>query len=178
MSAQGEDWGDMVMPGVHMIRRTMTVSQTQKILNPDGKLNLQLIHLKMEELARDIKRLTKSNVEIVYYLSHKDEYKDSGADDDDGGDCSMAAMMATTNDKIEEEDDDEIFIEALQENESVIKGKEAELELLGALIDSQKCGCSAHRVAAIPAVPNLHTIENAQPATQQVPAVPANRIEL
>lgn len=181
MSAQSSDWGDMVLPGVYMIRRGVHTSRLQQILSSDGHLNLELVHLEVEELTRDIERLTRSNEEIVYYLSHKEEYKGGDTSEDASQDCSMAAMLATSAGETVEEDDDEVFRDAIQENESVIKRKEAELALLYKLIANQKCGCHAHKSADPPAadtatVPQTENRTNAEPAANE--DLPANRIVL
>lgn len=141
MSHSTEDWGDMVLPGVYMIQRTPNANTLSTIVQSDGTLNLELLHLEIDEVEKHIEMLRKSNVEIAAYL--KDKRENAVEEDNDGG--GMSSMVAHSSGETETEDDDAVFREALEENVLVIAKKEHELALLKELIKGQRCGCcSSH----------------------------------
>lgn len=136
MSGSDGGWGDMIIPGVYMIQRTPKANILSTIVQPDGTLNLELLHLEIDELQRHIELLRKSNVEIAAYLKEK---RENGEEDEEGG--GMSTTVALSSGATEEEDDDAVFLEALEENVLVITNKERELEQLRELIKGQRCGC-------------------------------------
>lgn len=150
MSQVSEDWGSMVIPGVYMIQRAPSASSLSTIMQPDGTLNLELLHLEIDEMEKHIELLRKSNIEIAAYLR---ETRENGEEAEEGG--GMASMVACSSGAVESEDDDAVFREALDENVLVIAKKEMELEQLKALIAGQRCGCCSghsHKPVDEPAV--------------------------
>ncbi|CAC9500772.1 conserved hypothetical protein [Leishmania infantum JPCM5] len=137
MSQSNDDWGDMVLPGVYMIQRSTGSGMTSGTVPPDKAVNLELIHLEIEETEEYIELLQRSNNEIAAYL--KDQRESRFAEEEGGVGTSMIEL---SDGGLEEEDDDAVFREALEENALVIARKKKELEQLRALISEQRCGCS------------------------------------
>ncbi|CAG9576848.1 conserved hypothetical protein [Leishmania major strain Friedlin] len=137
MSQSNHDWGDMVLPGVYMIHRSTGSRMTSGTVPPDRAVNLELVHLEIEETEDYIELLQKSNNEIAAYLK---EQRESRSAEEEGG--VAASMIELSDGGVEEEDDDAVFREALEENGLVIARKKRELEQLRALISGQRCGCS------------------------------------
>lgn len=158
MSGNNADWGDMVLPGVYMIQRTAKSALTTETVQADGTVNLELVHLEIEEAEKHIELLDKSNREIALYLKEKREGSCDGE-----GDAGVTSMAALADGGVEEEEDDAVFREALEENVLVIARKKREVELLRALLGGQRCGCShahahPHAPPPPPAVePNAET---------------------
>ncbi|CAJ1029359.1 hypothetical protein Q4I30_005178 [Leishmania utingensis] len=136
MSQGNEDWGDMVLPGVYMIQRSTGAGMTSGTVRPDKTVNLELVHLQIDETKKYVELLEKSNKDIATYLK---EQRESRSTEEGGG--GAGSMIALSGD-MEEEDNDSVFREALEENELVIARKKRELEQLRALIGGQRCGCS------------------------------------
>lgn len=140
MTQANEEWGDMVIPGVYMIQRAPTTSSLSTVIQTDGSINLELLHLEIDELEKHIELLRKSNIEIAAYLREK---RENGEEDEEGG--GMSSMAACASGAVEMEDDDAVFREALEENVLVIAKKEMDLAQLRELVKGQRCGCgSAH----------------------------------
>jgi hypothetical protein len=130
----------MVIPGVYMIQRAPSASSLSSIVQSDGTINLELLHLEVDEMEKHIELLRKSNIEIAAYLRDK---RKNGEEDEEGG--GVGSMVALSNGTTEGEDDDAVFREALEENVLVIAKKERDLAQLKELIKGQRCGCcSAH----------------------------------
>ncbi|KAG5475469.1 hypothetical protein LSCM1_03589 [Leishmania martiniquensis] len=138
MSRGDDEWGDMVLPGVYMIRRCSSTGVTSGAVQPDKMVNLELLHLEIEDMERHIELLQKSNREIVAYLKEKGESR--SAQEEGGG---SGSLIEFSNGGLAEEDEDEVFLEAMEENTLVIERKKKELESLRMLIGGQRCGCSS-----------------------------------
>ncbi|GET89889.1 hypothetical protein, conserved [Leishmania tarentolae] len=136
MSQDNDDWGDMVLPGVYMIQRSICSGTITGPVTPEKMVNLELVHLEINETEKYIELLQKSNNEIAAYLKERRESR--SAEEEGGG---AASMMELSDGGVEEEDDDVVFREALEENALVIARKKRELEQLRTLISGQRCGC-------------------------------------
>ncbi|KAG5501585.1 hypothetical protein JKF63_03415 [Porcisia hertigi] len=152
---EGNDhWGEMIFPGVYMIQRSTGTPMTSGTAQPDNPVNLELVHLEIDETEKYIELLKKSNHEIAAYLM---EQKERRSTEEEGGGAA-ASMIALSDGGVEEEDDEAVFREALEENVLVIARKKRELAQLRALIEGQRCGCScAHSKSVDPqsiAAPN------------------------
>ncbi|KAG5476002.1 hypothetical protein CUR178_03717 [Leishmania enriettii] len=136
MSQGNDDWGDMVLPGVYMIRRCSGTGTTGGMVQSGKTANLELVHLEIDEMEKHIELLQKSNREIAAYLKEKQESRSAQEEGEGSG-----SMVALSDGGVGEEGDDEAFREAMEENILVVARKKKELEHLRALIGGQRCGC-------------------------------------
>ncbi|CCW70455.1 unnamed protein product [Phytomonas sp. Hart1] len=134
MSAKEDEWGDMIMPGVYMISRSnKTISSSLQLSsNTDGVSDFEYLHNDIEKMQFDITQLVDSNKEIQSYLNNIGSDKDisSYSEDEPKFTCH--------------EDDINIFINALKENDLIIKRKQRELIHLKEILNGLRCGCAHH----------------------------------
>ncbi|EAN91645.1 hypothetical protein C3747_88g195 [Trypanosoma cruzi] len=132
------DWGEMVLPGVYMLRGSTTSSRGRTFDLDASKLQLELILNEIEVMERHVKKLKESNSEIKEYLkNHGDSIMESTNTISTSG--AVAAVIDT-------EDINDVLAEALVENETIISRKEMELNELKQLIQSNRCACSYHSI--------------------------------
>ncbi|EKF26596.1 hypothetical protein MOQ_009705 [Trypanosoma cruzi marinkellei] len=139
MGERGEnDWGEMVLPGVYMLRGS-TASSRGKIFGLDAsKPQLELILNEIDVMERHVKKLKESNGEIKEYLKNRG---DSIMESTNTIPTSGAVIAVSDT-----EDINDVLAEALVENEAIISRKERELNELRQLIQSNRCACSYHSI--------------------------------
>eukprot|EP00672_Neobodo_designis_P018042 CAMPEP_0174848812 /NCGR_PEP_ID=MMETSP1114-20130205/13744_1 /TAXON_ID=312471 /ORGANISM="Neobodo designis, Strain CCAP 1951/1" /LENGTH=197 /DNA_ID=CAMNT_0016083117 /DNA_START=44 /DNA_END=637 /DNA_ORIENTATION=+ len=167
-------WGDEVVRGVQMIRRSQPLP-TAPGMTPGGNAgvsaapsDLALIHETIDDAVALIERLKDSNEQLREYLRELaagggDE--DADEDDDDGA-MGMASMSRQAAAKPEMADDPEI-LDAITENEFIIKEKTREVNELRTLLSFARCGREARNVA-----PKNVEIAEALPAEPEPAAAP------
>ena len=164
--ASSLEWGDEVMRGITMIRRSQPHPLVaQAIAGGRGAIDatpqdLALLHESIDEATVLIQRLRSSNEQLREYLRSQAATIRNDADDDD---CSMAAMSSVAASSPADVSDPEIE-DAIRENESIIKQKEQELAELRQLLSFARCGREVRGVS----VPGL-SVESAQPADDPAP---------
>lgn len=155
-------WGEEVLPGVHLFRRTHNPHVALAKRAHDAMLsgapvemsiNYEKIHEDLDSMKEMIERLEESNRFMREYLA---EANDGGADDDD----DEVGTIKTAD--IHAEDDNECVREALRENETLIKEKKKQLGDLLELTRLHYCSHDHNRLSdahgcceASPAVPLL-----------------------
>lgn len=141
------DWGDMVAPGVYIIQRSQKNADLSSIVERSGSVNLELVHLEIEEVQRHIDMLQKNNIEMAELIK---ELRSSSiaTDNQDSGKSNKKAALC--NGEIADEGDEELLLDAIAENKDVIALKQRELDHLNKLIKGQRCGCScSHKSGAV-----------------------------
>ncbi|PWU99544.1 hypothetical protein C4B63_9g200 [Trypanosoma cruzi] len=132
------EWGEMVLPGVYMLRGSTTSSRGRTFDLDASKLQLELILNEIEVMERHMKKLKESNNEIKEYLKNRgDSIMEST------NTISTSGAVAAVSDT---EDINDVLAEALVENETIISRKEMELNELKQLIQSNRCACSYHSI--------------------------------
>ncbi|KEG10405.1 hypothetical protein DQ04_03751080 [Trypanosoma grayi] len=134
MAARTEDdWGEMVLPGVFMLRRKTAPLEKRIVGLSAGSTQFEILLHEIEVIETHIDKLKKSNAEIREYLKEAECRKENLAIScTSGGDISVC----------EPENDDGVFEDAIAENEALISCKEKELAELSRLIQSNRCACS------------------------------------
>eukprot|EP00796_Vickermania_ingenoplastis_P001914 gene1914-1159_t len=129
-----DNWGEMVMPGVFMIRGNIVSNDPlSRTTESTAYSHPELIHHDIKQLEAIVTKLKESNLEIASYLS--DSTREKGQNDD--------RRLASTSGEVC--DSDEEFREAMKENEHVIREKENEIKRLHELIQVQHCGTDLHQ---------------------------------
>ncbi|RHW74038.1 uncharacterized protein TEOVI_000682700 [Trypanosoma equiperdum] len=132
MSGDGSDgWGEMVLPGVFMLRRSAALPR--KLIGPvsDGD-KMEIIAYKIEEIEKYIQKLKESNANINEFLN--DEGRNSGTRHQTLSSNDISTLNA--------DGDDRVLLEALAENAALISSKTRELEELKALLQNNCCACA------------------------------------
>ncbi|CCW63610.1 unnamed protein product [Phytomonas sp. EM1] len=122
------------MPGVYMISRTS--QNIRNYLKPssshDRVIDFEQLHKDVEKLQLDIEQLVNSNKEILTYINTI------------GGDKDVLSCIEGEPSYTCPEDDVDIFIDALKENDLVIRKKQRELDHLRKIMNGLRCGCAHH----------------------------------
>ncbi|RNE98775.1 uncharacterized protein Tco025E_09167 [Trypanosoma conorhini] len=136
MSEQSRnDWGEMVLPGVYMLRGCTAPSQGRLVGVDASRPQLEFILEAIEVMERHTSKLKESNEEIRRYLRNPDSVMES----------TNALSTSTSEVAVcEAEDVNSILAAALQENEALISRKERELNELKQLVQNNRCACSYH----------------------------------
>lgn len=135
------EWGEMMMPGVYMIRRHVGITEpgvdagaNDPLLRPDT------VHNDIKEVEKLIKKLKESNEEITKYL--EEEMSKGVSSGDSKNTTSSERHLATVDGEVCDELEE--FRAAMAENEQIISRKEEELTYLRKLLDLQRCGKALH----------------------------------
>jgi hypothetical protein len=153
MAQRGSDWGDEVMRGVTMIRRTQPHPLVTQGIAKSGEFSvtpqdLSLLHESIDEITILIDRLTKSNEQLREYLRELAAGEADDVGDDDG--MSMAALSSAAAARPSDFHDPEIE-DAIKENEFIIKEKQRALTDLRSLLTFAGARC-ARELRAVPGV--------------------------
>ena len=124
------DWGEEVMGGVFMMRRSQIEHQAQlsRMAEAAGvavEYNFEKIYSEIQETQDLVRRLEASNRQMKEYLAEE------GHDSSDAHACD--------GELVERGDDSEV-VDAIAENELIIKQKKKELMELLSLVSMHKCG--------------------------------------
>ncbi|ORC87136.1 uncharacterized protein TM35_000231070 [Trypanosoma theileri] len=128
------DWGEMVLPGVYMLRRTTAVEK--KLVGADaGNVQIEIILHDIEVMQNHINKLKETNDEIREYIKNKGSL---GISERPPSPSGHDVEVCDPTDNIT------VFKDALVENEIIISSKERELEELKRLIQPNRCACHYH----------------------------------
>lgn len=135
-------WGEMVIPGVYMIKRQRVFTEISGDSDDKAYTNPELLHHDLKELEKLVQKLKESNCEIAAYLSDPNRERE-----DEGRRLASLSGEAC--------DEDEEFRAAIAENEQIIREKEKEIKRLQALISLQHCGANLYEA---PKNPDSHAV--------------------
>jgi hypothetical protein len=145
MSEALPSWGEEVLPGVHLFRRTHNPHVALAKRAHDAMLsgapvemsiNYEKIHEDLDSMKEMIERLEESNRFMRAYLAENEVDEEESQD---------GAEMKTAD--IHADDDNECIREALRENESIIKEKRKQLGDLLELTRLHYCSHDHNRLS-------------------------------
>lgn len=127
------EWGSEVYPGVFFSRGTAPSLNAAGGGDATPEVTVQRIHEAIGKCREVIKKLTNSNDYMLNFLKERGYGMDTG----------VAAVGYDLPPLSSVSEDDRVVHEAIVENKAIIKEREAELEVLLALISGQHCAREA-----------------------------------
>lgn len=127
------EWGSEVYPGVFFSRGTAPSLNAAGGGEATPEVTVQRIHEAIGKCREVIKKLTTSNDYMLKFLKERGYGTDAGVS---GVGYDLPPLASVS-------EDDRVVHEAIVENKAIIKEREAELEVLLALISGQHCAREA-----------------------------------
>nr|CCC89544.1 conserved hypothetical protein [Trypanosoma congolense IL3000] len=138
MSATRNDgWGEMVLPGVFMLRGKTSTSRLADYDPYSGEVDI-ILH-RIEQLEKYIEKINQSNALIGEYLREEN----CGTTD------TQSVLSGMEVGTLDGDNDDSVFLEALAENNAILSMKMRELNELKSMVQSSHCLSHYHHDSSI-----------------------------